>query len=216
MEIRWHGYSCFSIKSKQNTIVIDPYDNSVGLKLPALKADVLLVSHDHEGHNNTKAVAGEPKIINWPGEYEIRGIAISALQIPYIREGSDKKMGHGLLFTINMDNLRLCFLGDLGGEINDELIESIGDVDVLMIPIGGHHTMDAKQAHLVIEELEPRAIIPMHYATPGVKSPLDGVEPFLKLIGSGNIEPKDQFEINNRADLKEDKTEFVILKPQTA
>ena len=149
MDIIWHGYSCFTIKAKRGTVVIDPYDSAtVGLKLPAMKADAVLISHDHEGHNNAKAVAGTPKVISWPGEYEIAGIAITAHPVPYSEEGSAKKPGKGLMFTLDADGLKLCFMGDMGGQPDDALIESIGDVDVLMIPVGGHHTMDAKQAHL--------------------------------------------------------------------
>lgn len=215
MEIMWHGYSCFTLKTKQGIAVIDPYSENIGLKLPSLKADILLISHDHEGHNNSKGVAGDPRVIDWPGEYEVRGLAITAEAVPYSGEGNKKKPGHGLFFTINVDGLKLCFLGDMG-ELSDDLIEGIGDVDILILPVGGHHTMDAKQAHVVIEELEPRAVIPMHYAIPGIKEELDGVEPFLKLVGATGAEAKEKFTISGRSQLQEDKTEFILLTPQTA
>jgi L-ascorbate metabolism protein UlaG (beta-lactamase superfamily) len=215
MEIIWHGYACFTIKTKRGTIVIDPYDNAAtGLKLPNLKADVVLVSHNFEGHNNVKAVAGDPKVIDWPGEYEIKGIAINAQQIPREAEGGETTK-KGLLFTMEDEGLRVCFMGDIGGVPDEALVESIGDIDVLLIPVGGNVTIDAKLAHLVIEELEPRAVIPMHYAVKGSKAGLDGVEPFLKLIGS-TPEPRDKFVLGSRAELKEDALECVVLNPQTA
>jgi L-ascorbate metabolism protein UlaG (beta-lactamase superfamily) len=216
MEIIWHGYSCFTLKTKHGTAVIDPYNSSsIGLKLPALKADVVLVSHDHDGHNFVSAVGGNPKIIDWPGEYEVKGIAICAVQIPYTGEGSDKNPGKGLFFTFEVDNLRICFMGDIGGEPDDALIESIGDVDVLLLPVGGHNTLDAKKAHLVIEEIEPRAVIPMHYAVKGMKVELDEVDAFLKLVG-GSPAPREKFVINSRSELMEDKMECIVLSPQTA
>jgi len=216
MDITWHGYSCFTVKTKQGTIVIDPYDSSVtGLKLPALKSDILLVSHNHSGHNFVEGVAGEPKVLDWPGEYEVKGIAIVANKVPYTKEGNEKEKGEGMFFTILVDGLRLCFLGDMG-EVDDALIEGIGDVDILMLPIGGHNTMNANQAHEVIEEIEPRAVIPMHYAIPGAKGELDELEPFLKLIGAATIEPKEKFTIGSRSDLKEDIMECIVLIPQTA
>lgn len=216
MDIIWHGYSCFTIKTKRGTVVIDPYATAaVGLKLPAMKADAVLVSHDHEGHNNVKAVSGTPKVISWAGEYEIAGIAIMARAVPYTAEGDAKTPGKGLLFNIDAEGLKVCFMGDMGSQPDEALIESIGDVDVLMIPVGGHHTMDAKQAHLVVEELEPRAVIPMHYAVKGTKVELDGPEAFLKQFGGGSA-PKDKFSIGGRSDLPEDKMECVVLNPQTA
>jgi L-ascorbate metabolism protein UlaG (beta-lactamase superfamily) len=214
MDITWHGYSCFTIKTRLGTIVIDPYDPAVtGLKAPQLKADILLVSHNHAGHNFVAGVAGGPKVIDWPGEYEVKGIALVANKVQYSKEGTEKKKGEGMFFTIVADGLRLCFLGDMGG-VDDALIESIGDVDLLFLPIGGHNTMDAKQAHEVIEEIEPRAVIPMHYAINGAKGELDPLDPFLKLIGAAAMEPKEKFTVGSRADLKDDKMECVVLEPQ--
>jgi L-ascorbate metabolism protein UlaG (beta-lactamase superfamily) len=215
MELIWHGYSCFTMKTKHGTTVIDPYNpKTTGLKLPALKADLVLVSHNHEGHNNTDAVAGAPKIIDWPGEYEVKGIAISAIQIPYKCEGTEENPGKGLIFALEVDNLRICFMGDIGNELDAALIESIGDVDVLMLPIGGHNTLDAKGAHLLIEEIEPRVVIPMHYGD-GSKNNLDGLEPFLKQAGC-NTEPRDKYVVNSRSELSQDKMEVVLLNEQTA
>jgi L-ascorbate metabolism protein UlaG (beta-lactamase superfamily) len=216
MEIIWHGYSCFTLKTKRGTVVIDPYDSEVtGLKLPNLKADVVLVSNNYEGHNNVKAVQGDPKIIDWPGEYDIRGIAVSSHPIPLGAAGGEAKNRKGQFFTIEDDGIRVCFMGDIGGVPDEALIESIGDIDILMIPVGGNTVTDAKMAHRVIEELEPRAVIPMHYAVPGSKGNLDGVEPFLKLVG-GNPQPRDKFVITGRSELKEDAMECIVLNPQTA
>lgn len=194
--------------------MIDPYNPSIGLTPPNLKADVVMVSHDHEGHNNLKAVSGEVRAITWPGEYEVKGMAITAHMVPYSKEGTPKKEGKGLFFVIDADNIKICFLGDIGNELSDELIESIGDVDILIVPVGGHNTTDAKQAHLLIEEIEPRAVIPMHYATEGIKADLDDIEPFMKELGSAAPESKDKFSIGNRHDLDEEKMEIIILNPQ--
>jgi L-ascorbate metabolism protein UlaG (beta-lactamase superfamily) len=161
-----------------------------------------------------QAVTGDPKVIDWPGEYEIKGIAVSAHQVPREAHGGETNK-KGVFFTIEDEGLRVCFMGDIGGVPDEALVESIGDVDILLLPVGGHYTIDAKLAHLVIEELEPRAVIPMHYAVKGSKGDLDGVEPFLKLIGN-TPEPRDKFTIGSRAELKEDALECVVLNPQTA
>jgi len=216
MDITWHGHSCFTIKTKRGTAVFDPYDAAtVGLKLPPLKADLVLVSHNHEGHNNVKAVGGEPRVIDWPGEYEIKGIAVTASKVAYSEAEKGKKHGYGLIFTMEADGLKLCFLGDMGEAPDTALVESIGDIDILFLPIGGHTVMDPKQAHLVIEELEPRAVIPMHYKVTGSKSGASELEPFLKLVGASAPEPREKFTIGGRSELKEDKMECILLSPQT-
>ncbi len=216
MEITWHGYSCFTLKTKNCTVVIDPYSASVGLKLPALKADVVLVSKQEEEHNNVAAIKEPGQIIDWPGEYEVKGVAITGHTLPPAKEKKSAKSGAALYFLLEIDGINICFLGDLQGELSDELIEGIGDVDLLMLPVGGNETMDAKQAHNVIEEIEPRAVLPMHYATPGVKASLDGVEVFLKQAGATGTETKEKFTISSRSELSEDKINYILLNPQTA
>jgi len=212
MDITWHGYSCFTIKTKQCVIVTDPYDPAVtGLKLPELKADIVMISNNHPGHDFTKGVTGEPQIIDWPGEYDIKGVAVVAKKVASAKDNQ----AQGMFFNIAVDGLRLCFLGDMRG-VDDALIEGIGDVDILFLPVGGHNTMNAKQAHEVIEELEPRLVIPMHYAINGVKDQLDELEPFLKLIGMVSKSAKEKFTVNSRAELKEDKMDCVVLLPRLA
>jgi L-ascorbate metabolism protein UlaG (beta-lactamase superfamily) len=216
MDIIWHGYSCFTLKTKHCTAVFDPYNEDVGLKLPKIKADLVMVSHDHEGHNAIEKVGGEAKLIDWPGEYEVKGLAINAYQVPYTEEGTEKKPGKGLMFVVHAEDLKICFLGDMGTQPEAALLEQIGDIDILMVPVGGNHVMDAKAAHLAIEEIEPRAVIPMHYATDGVKMKIDGIEPFLKVMGAANLTAKDKISVESRASLKEDGMEIILLNPQTA
>ena len=216
MDIIWHGYSCFTLKTKQCTAVFDPYNDDVGLKLPKIKADLVMVSHDHEGHNAVEKVGGEAKLIDWPGEYEVKGLAINAYQVPYTEEGTTKKPGKGLMFVVHADDLKVCFLGDMGSQPESALLEQIGDIDILIVPVGGNHVMDAKSAHLTIEEIEPRAVIPMHYATSGVTMKIDGIEPFLKVMGAANLVAKDKVSVESRSSLKEDAMEIMLLNPQTA
>jgi L-ascorbate metabolism protein UlaG (beta-lactamase superfamily) len=208
MDIIWHGYSCFEIKTKGCTTVIDPYSSEIGLTLPSLKADIVLVSREHPGHNNSKGVQGEYRLIDWAGEYEIKGVAVSAQKI----EPKDIAKKPVMYFTLDIGGIRICFLGDIGKGLNEELIESIGNVDILLIPVGGGEVMDAKTAHSVVEELEPRAVIPMHYGIPGLKEILETADGFMKLSGAV-VEPKDKFTISERTELSPEKTEFILLNP---
>jgi L-ascorbate metabolism protein UlaG (beta-lactamase superfamily) len=203
MDIIWHGNSCFTIKTKNCTVVIDPYSPSIGIKPPALKADLVLTSRNHPGHNNVAAVQGEPKIIDWPGEYEVKGFTVNAQKIEPEAEGKNV-----MFFNLDADGIKICFLGDVGKGLNDELIEKIGSMDILLIPVGGNDVMDAKTAHAVVEELEPRTVIPMHFAVPGLKEKYDGVEPFLKISGAVS-EAKDKFTVGSKSDLPAEKTDIL-------
>ncbi len=211
MEIIWHGYSCFTVKTKNCTAVLDPYGSDIGLNPPNLKADIVMVSRQHPGHDNIKAVQGEPKFIDWPGEYEIKGLSLAAGKIK-LPEG-EKERKPVMYFTMDADNIRICFLGDIGKGLDEEMIESIGNIDILLLPVGGGDVMDAKAAHAIVEELEPRAVIPMHYAIPGLKGKYDGVDVFLKLSGA-TVEARDKFTIGNKTELSAEKTEYIVLNPQ--
>ena len=179
MQIIWHGQSCFQISISQGknnhvNIVIDPFSEEVGLRLPKLQADILLTTHDHYDHNNVKAVSGNPFIINSPGEYEIKNVFIEG--IPSWHDNSQgKERGENTIYTIEAEDLKLCHLGDFGQkELTGEQLEKIGEVDVLMIPIGGVYTISAKEALKVMSQLEPKIIIPMHYQIPSKAKPSEG------------------------------------------
>lgn len=221
MEITWYGYSCFGIKTKNATIITDPYGEGLGIKLPSLKGDAVLISKNEIQHNNPKAVEGEPRVIDWPGEYEVKGAAIMAIDLCTAEGGPDviarecvTKNKPGLIFTIDADNIRICFIGDMGKEVSDELIDNIGDVDILMIPVGGGDTLDAQKAQNVIEKIEPRAVIPMHYKIPGLKEELEEVDPFLKAVGAADEKAQEKLVIKSKADFPEDKMVFAVLQPK--
>jgi hypothetical protein len=205
MDITWHGYSCFSIKTKGGTVVVNPYNEKMGLKLPNLKGDIAIITGVADGHDNIKAVNGDPYTIDWPGEYEVKEIAITALQPP------NRK---GFLFTLVAENMKIAYIERVGKELNEELVDKIGDVDVLLLAVGGEEVMKPETAHKVIEEIEPRAIIPMHFAVKGATAKIGEVEPFWKLVGASNIEAREKYSIQNRNSLKEDQTEYIQLSPQ--
>jgi len=206
MDITWHGYSCFTIKTKGATVVVDPYKKDFGLNPPDQKADLLVNSGNFKDFFSNENVKGEPEVIDWPGEYEIKGVAFTVLK----PEGED-----GVVFTlVDENNLKLCFIERIGKALSEELIESIGDVDVLLVAVGGNKTTDAKLAHKIVEEIEPRCVIPMNYAVEGATEKLDPADEFLKLVGATGKEPTDKYVLNSRSGLKEDATEYVVLKPQ--
>ena len=150
MQIIWHGQSCFQIissrgKNNHVNIVIDPFSEDIGLKVPKLEADIVLITHNHHDHNNVKAVGGNPFLVSGPGEYEIKEVFIQG--IPAFHDSSlGKERGTNTIYTIEAEELKLCHLGDLvQKELTPEQIDKIGQVDILMIPTGGVYTISAKE-----------------------------------------------------------------------
>ncbi len=216
MEIIWHGHSCFTLKGNAAKAVTDPYAE-IGLTLPKLDASIVTVSHEHEDHNNSEAIEGDPIVFDWPGEYEAGGVMITGIEaFHYPKSEEDTKAaerGKVVIFHIEIDDIKICHLGDLGHKLTPEMVEAVGDVDVLLIPVGGNFTIDHKTAHEVVEQIDPRIVIPMHYKIDGLKLDIQGVEPFLKEVGAQN-NPQEKLEIKGRSQLPEDTTEFVVLGAQ--
>jgi len=182
MEITWLGQSCFKIQGKETTIVIDPYDPKLGLKLPKkLSADLLLVTHDHYDHNYIKGVSGDPYLINTPGEFEARGTLVTGIELYHDKtQGSER--GKTTAYVIELDGIKICHLGDIGQNLSDEEVEKLGDIDILMIPVGGVYTINAEEAAKIIGEIEPKIIIPMHYKIPCLVEPLESIEKFTEKV----------------------------------
>jgi L-ascorbate metabolism protein UlaG (beta-lactamase superfamily) len=217
MQIIWRGQSCFQVvsspvKNGQVKIIIDPYSEEIGLKFPKSDADIVLSTHNHYDHNNIKAVSGNPFIIDGPGEYEVKGVFVQGIHSWHDeKQGSER--GANTIYTIEVEDLKLCHLGDLGQtELTSEQLEKIGDVDVLMIPVGGFYTIDAKGALKILSQIEPKIIIPMHYALPKLRVKLDGVDKFLKAVGVKSLEPQAKLSIRKK-DISEDEAKIIVLSP---
>jgi len=217
-KIYWAGQSCFQIsvsnsKDHSADIVIDPYDEATGLKLPNLSADILMVSHQHHDHNNIEGVKGTPFLIAGPGEYEVKEVFVQG--IPSFHDDKDgKDRGLNTIYVFEAEDLRFCHLGDFGQkQLTDEQLEKIDGVDVLMIPVGGEYTIDATAAQKIISQIEPKIVIPMHYAIPKLKDKLDDVSKFLKTMGKTAPAPQDKLIVKQSALPKEGAMEIVILQP---
>ena len=216
-KISWAGQSCFQISVSNSRdhsadIVIDPFDEETGLKVPNFSADILLVTHDHHDHNNVKAIKGTPFLIDGPGEYEVKEVFIKG--IPSFHDDKEgKEKGTNTIYTIEAEGMRFCHLGDLGQkQLTDEQLEKIDSVDVLMIPVGGEYTIDSAQAQKIIAEIEPKIIIPMHYGLPKSKTKMDDVSKFLKTMGKNSVVPQDKLTVK-ASTLSKDGMEIVVLQP---
>lgn len=212
MIITWQGHSCFKIQDKAGsegvTVATDPFNKETGLKIPNFEADIVTVSHQHEDHNNISALRGNPFMVDCAGEYDFKGVLIEGVDSYHDdKEGAER--GGNIIYRFEIDDISVTHLGDLGHVLSDAQLEKLVGTDVLLIPVGGHYTLDAKKAVEVISQIEPRIVIPMHYKTKDVKFDLDGIEKFVKEIG---IEPiyEEKLKISKK-DLPSEDMELVIL-----
>lgn len=195
MDITWLGHSCFRIKGSHAIIITDPFPPELGYTLGKQTADIVTLSHQHPSHSYVKGIGGEPRIIRGPGEYEISGILIIGIATFHDTQRGQAR-GKNTVYVMEIDGVSVCHLGDLGHVLSSEQVEEIGNVDVLLLPVGGGSTINAAVSAEVIRQLEPKAVIPMHYKTPAVKRELDSVNVFLKEMGMGQIEPRSKLTLS--------------------
>jgi L-ascorbate metabolism protein UlaG (beta-lactamase superfamily) len=208
MEITWLGHSCFRLRGRQTTIVMDPCPPSIGYQIGRPSAHIVTVSHQHEDHNYTQGVTGGPRVLDAPGEYDIGGAYLTA--IPTYHDGrKGAARGPNLVFLVEMEGLTLCHLGDLGHLPTPEQVELLSGVDVLFVPVGGHTTLDGAQAAEVVSLLEPKVVIPMHYRTRACRLSLDSLDRFLKEMDVEAAEPQKRLSLT--AGSLPESTEVVVL-----
>ena len=212
MKIRYLGHSCFQLTESTGTsIVCDPYGD-VGFDLPSVEADAVTVSHAHYDHDNAKAVGGNPVVFSKEGQYEIGGVAITAVK-SYHDDELGKERGENLIFKFRMDGVEVCHLGDLGEECSAELIEALLPVHVLLIPVGGTYTIDAAQAKEYVDRIMPSIVIPMHYKTRGLEMDIDKADEFTDLFESEEVAELHESELELfRDDITEESTRIYVLE----
>lgn len=211
MHIYWYGHSCFKIQTGETVIFTDPYQKEIGLTPPRTKANIVTVSHNHKGHNNIEAVADENTLVlTSPGEYESRGIEICGT--PSFHDNQEgKKAGPNTIFVFQIEEMRLCHLGDLGQALDEKQLEKINGVDILLLPVGETNTTSCKEAVKLIYEIEPRIVIPMHYKIKGLKYKISEIDRFCKEMGVKKNNALDKLLIKKKL-LPTEEIQTIILK----
>jgi len=190
--------------------LIDPFSKEIGLKPPKIKDDIVLVSHGHDDHNNIEEINPEAFLINTPGEYEKKGIAIRGIS-SYHDKVEGKERGLNTIYIMKAEDMTICHLGDLGQEkLTENQVDEIGDIDILLVPVGGNYTINYKEAIEVIGQIEPKIIIPMHYKIKDLKVDLEGPEKFMKELGL-TPEKVDKYKISKKF-LPLEEMKLVILE----
>jgi L-ascorbate metabolism protein UlaG (beta-lactamase superfamily) len=188
MEITWYGHSCFRLTERNYaTVVTDPFDSkAIGYDALKLKSDIVTVSHDAPGHNNADSVKGTSHVIDGPGEFEIGGVFITGVQSDSGSSGKKKNKDdapRNTIYVFDYDGITVAHLGDLKQTPTQSEIESLGTVNVVLVPVGGGGGLNAAKAAEVISLIEPNLVIPMHYSTPATKISLDSLNKFIKEMG---------------------------------
>jgi len=213
MKVKWLGHSCFLIISETGLrIVTDPYTSggAIGYSPVNEAADIVVVSHDHFDHNAVSTVPGKPEVVTGSGTKSVKEVEFKGTAT-YHDESKGGERGGNTVFCFSVDGVKLCHLGDLGHRLSREEIGEIGDVDVLLVPVGGFFTIDAKVAGQVCDDLKPKVIVPMHYKTPKLDFPITGVEDFVK--GKKKVKTLGSSEVEFKLGELPDVTEIVVLQP---
>jgi L-ascorbate metabolism protein UlaG (beta-lactamase superfamily) len=215
MKIKFLGHATFLITTGGKKIVTDPYEpggfgGAIGYGSLKESADFVTVSHDHADHNYVKMVPGKPRVISRAGEETHDGILFRALATHHDANGGAER-GRNIVWVIESEGITVCHLGDLGHTLGPEDAVALGHINVLMVPVGGTFTIDAKGATDVVKRLRPNIAIPMHYLTPKVGFNLTPVDTFL--AGKSRVKKIDGSEMDVAADGLPQPTEIVVLQP---
>jgi len=209
-EIKWFGHACFRLRTREATILTDPVPRSSGFKVDKQRADIVTLSHDDPAHTALELLAGESKLVNGPGEYEMSDVFITGIRT-YHDESKGAERGRNTAYLFELEDLVVCHLGDLGHSLTEEQAESLSSVDVLLVPVGGGEVLDATKAVEVIGQIEPKVVVPMQYQTPQGDKNLEPLERFLKEMGITEFTARDKLTVR-AADLGE-ATTVVVLEP---
>jgi L-ascorbate metabolism protein UlaG (beta-lactamase superfamily) len=212
MDITWFGHSCFRLRDRAATVVTDPYGKDIGLLLPRVRADLVTVSHDADDHNCVKGVKSGFKALTGPGEYEVSSVFVTGLELRgEKKKGREPDKPRNTVFLFEFEDLTVCHLGDLDHVPTQAQVEdALGEVDVLLIPVGGGESLNAAQASEVVSLLEPHIVIPMHYKVKDLTLKLDPVSKFLKEMGLDNVATQETLKVS-RSGLPEE-TQVVLLE----
>ena len=213
MDIKYLGHSSFQIRTKNAKIVTDPFDPEyTGLPFAKTEADILTISHDHRDHNFKDGIKGEPLVLDWPGEFEKNGVRINGYDSFHDANGGTER-GDNVMYKFEADGFSVLHLGDLGHLLSEDKIEMIGEVDVLLIPVGGKYTINPIEAVKTINKIEPRIVIPMHYGNLELKQDVFGelseLQVFLKEIGAADVVPVDKLTLKREDEA--DNIQVVVL-----
>ena len=186
MDITWLGHSCFRLHDADMVLVTDPYPASVGLRVDNRPASIVTVSNPHPNHSNAETIEGDPNVFRDPGEYEYRGVTARGVMTP-LAEGQPQDQ-RNVAFSIEIGGINVCHLGDISMPITTRMIDELKPVDVVLVPTGGHCTLDMDQVYQTLQDLDAKIVIPMHYKTEGINVEVDPIDNFVRRMGLDEVQ----------------------------
>lgn len=212
MEIIWYGQSCFRLRGKGCTVVMDPFSPELGYRLPRLSANIVTISHDHPDHNYAQAVRLPTYLISGPGEYEVAGAFVIGVATDDTPPSPNTGHGRNTAYLVEMEGLTICHLGHMTQQPTQAQIEQFDGIDVLMVPVGGRTALTAARAAEVVNLLEPSIVIPMYFQVPDLNTSLATVTRFLTEMAVERPDPLESLTVN-KTQLAE-QTQVVLLSPK--
>lgn len=218
MEIKYLGHASFLINTKAASVVIDPFDpKMVGFPFPKVSAEIVLVTHPHRDHDNVAAVggpasgrAGSPFVISGPGEYEVRGIKIDGLS-SYHDDKNGAERGRNTVYLIRAEGLSLLHCGDLGHPLPEAQLEHLGEIHILLVPVGGFYTLGPENAAGLVAQVEPKIVIPMHYRTERHSAGFTKVAPLQNFLKEMGGPPRYEKTLKVKRESLPEETQVVVL-----
>ena len=210
MDITWLGHSCFRLHDADMVVVTDPFPASVGLRVDSRPASIVTVSNTHPNHSNTTSIDGDPKIFKDPGEYEYNGVTARGVMTP-LAEGQPQAE-RNVAFSIEIGAINVCHLGDISIPMTTRMIDELQPVAVVLVPTGGHCTLDIDQVYQTLQDLDAKVVIPMHYKTDGLSLEMDPIDNFVRRLGIDDIQPQPRLVVtstNLGSDMR-----FVVMTSQ--
>lgn len=210
MDVTWLGHACIRLRGKEGVVLMDPCGKSTGYSIGKQTADIVTASRADPEHAFVETLSSPFRLLDAPGEYEIGGVLLNGVQTaPPGKARQDPATTRNVAFVVEMDDLRVCHLGNLDHTPTQDLIEEMSDIDVLFAPVGGHGALDAAGAAEVISLLQPRLVVPIRYRTDAAAIDLDPLDPFVKQLGLTASEPQSKLSVT-RSSLPDD-TQIAVL-----
>ncbi len=210
--VRWHGHACVEIRRLNGyTVVFDPHDGlSIGLPRPDVKADLVLITHDHFDHNAAEIVSKPTTRVfkQFYGEARIDDIVVHGYKT-YHDKFQGKRRGENTIYIVELDGYRIAHLGDLGHIPDKDVLEKLAEVDLLIIPVGGVYTIYPDEAWKIIEETKPKNVLPVHYWVEGLRLPLHPLKDFIAFVKKYSVKRLDK----SSFDLQDYENSIIVPKP---
>ena len=186
------GHSCLSLRSHDLTLVTDPYNDSVGLSIGSPKADIVTLSHDHPHHANNGGIAGDPRVLRGPGEYEIGNFYVTATGT---RRSLDDNSSVNTVFSVAVEGLTICHVGDMIEPLSPRQVEQLRQTDILVVPVGGVCTLAVARVAEMVNLIGPRIVIPVHFKTEGISVELEPLDGFLRHMGIDRVDAQPRISV---------------------